>query len=192
MARIFDTEAWGLRGKLSAARELRVLFARLRCERNPASHRFAMNASIAPTPAPPQRYVAVYGTLRKGGSNDIHRFTPPARYVGTATLRGTLHHMGPYPGLVLAREPGQGGDVIAEVYAVCPALEAALDELEAAPPSSPDEYFKQELNLVVTTATGVLDVNCFVYEVNPLKVRHCPVIADGDWIAAVSPSRHTK
>ena len=74
-----------------------------------------------PHPAPPRR-VFVYGTLRKGQSNDINRMLPAPRYLGRARLNGVMYHLGDYPGVVL------GGPrwVQGEVYEVTGALEHAI------------------------------------------------------------------
>jgi gamma-glutamylcyclotransferase (GGCT)/AIG2-like uncharacterized protein YtfP len=132
------------------------------------------------------RHVAVYGTLRRGGSNDIETQTPAPRFIGTTTLIGKLFHLGSYPGLVLASAEQGGGPVMAEVYQVRAELEAVLDEIEAAYPSAPDEYAKRELSLSVRTAEGVFELPCFLYEVNPARVCGCPQIMHGDWMRAVS------
>ena len=74
-------------------------------------------------------HVAVYGTLREGGSNDIRRFQPGIAQVGTTWLQGSLWDMGQWPGLQL----DGCGPVLAEVYPLHPALEQQLDQLEALP-----------------------------------------------------------
>ena len=56
----------------------------------------------SPVAAP--RHVFVYGTLRRGGSNDITRLLPAPRWVGFAQVAGMLFHLGAYPGMTL------GGD----------------------------------------------------------------------------------
>lgn len=81
---------------------------------------------------PPVTHVFVYGTLRRGDDNDITRLLPAPRLVGHAHVAGTLHHLGAYPGIVL----GGPGRVLGEVYAITPALEATLDEIECLPPSA--------------------------------------------------------
>ena len=44
----------------------------------------------------------VYGTLRRGGRNDIARIAPTARFVSFARLRGRLYDVnGRWPSLVL-------------------------------------------------------------------------------------------
>jgi gamma-glutamylcyclotransferase (GGCT)/AIG2-like uncharacterized protein YtfP len=170
--RCFDTRALGLRGKLKAARQLRCWLAQINIP--PAS---------AMTPAPLPRFVAVYGTLRAGGSNDITRLNPPPRRVGSATLRGTLYNLGSYPGLVLSAE---AGPVVAEVYEVSAALEAKLDAIEAEYPAEPDEYAKRELVIEVQDGGGAQQLSCFVYEINPRFVQGREAIASGDWLHAAS------
>jgi gamma-glutamylcyclotransferase (GGCT)/AIG2-like uncharacterized protein YtfP len=140
------------------------------------------NPTPAITPCTPSqrhvRHVFVYGTLRKGDDNDITRLQPPPQFVGRAQIRGTLYHMGRYPGLVL----GGSTWVQGEVYGISPALEQALDDIESAYPEHRDEYFKREVGIDVQTAQGVQHLNCIVYEFNPSYAQGKPVIACGDWV----------
>ena len=132
--------------------------------------------------SPPVTHVLVYGTLRRGGSNDITLLTPAPRYVGTTLLSGTLHDLGAYPGLVLRTD--MAPHVQAEVWAITPELERQLDAIEGIHPQGLDEYAKRVLSVEVDTDHGHrhrLDGIC--YEINPACVRHAPVIADGDWMA---------
>ncbi len=127
------------------------------------------------TPSPsPVRCVFVYGTLRKGGSNDITRLLPAPRFVGPAQTQGTLYHLGAYPGLVL----GGAGAVVGEVYAIEPALEQRLDGIEEIHGRPDDEYFKREVRLLVN---GV-PMDCLVYEINPDRLAAAPRIDSGDWM----------
>ncbi|MBG9387242.1 gamma-glutamylcyclotransferase family protein [Caenimonas aquaedulcis] len=127
-------------------------------------------------PEPSDRHVFVYGTLRRGGSNDINRLHPPPRYVGMGEVKGRLYHIDWYPGLTL------GGDeavtVVGEVYAISPALEAVLDGIEAIVPGADSEYFKRELEIEVEGRP----FQCLVYEINPERVRGKRLIGHGDWI----------
>ena len=126
------------------------------------------------------RHVFVYGTLRRGGSNDITRLAPAPRFVGMARVDGQMYDLGAYPGLILGKAEGQPEECAAvqgEVYAIGPALEAVLDEIEEVFPQATGEYAKQELNVLVD---GVA-VQCIVYEINPLRTAGKPVIAGGDW-----------
>jgi gamma-glutamylcyclotransferase (GGCT)/AIG2-like uncharacterized protein YtfP len=121
------------------------------------------------------RRVFVYGTLRRGGSNDITQLQPPPRFIGMSKVQGTLFQLGAYPGLKLGGE----GWVVGEVYEVEPALEAVLDIIEDLGPEPTDEYAKRS---VVVTVQGV-DMECFLYEINPAYVRSAAVMAGGDWLA---------
>jgi gamma-glutamylcyclotransferase (GGCT)/AIG2-like uncharacterized protein YtfP len=138
---------------------MRVLFAKTR---------------IMPQAQP--RHVFVYGTLRRGGRNDINRLEPAPRYVGMGEVKGVLYHIDWYPGLTL------GGDeavtVIGEVYRIDPELEAVLDRIEGIVPGEDSEYFKRELPVEVAGQS----VECLVYEVNPVRVRGKHRIGHGDWI----------
>ncbi len=135
----------------------------------------------------PDRQVFVYGTLRLGDDNDITRLLPAPRYIGNAVIAGVMYHLGAYPGVILA-SPGEGrsgagqtddaGQIIGEVYAIAPALEDKLDEIEMIYPQQRDEYFKRQIQ--VTVDGQCLD--CIVYEINPAYVLGKPVIASGDWV----------
>ena len=140
-----------------------------------------------PTPevAPPARYVFVYGTLRRGDDNDITRLLPSPQYVGNSAIAGVMYHLGAYPGVILAQpsagqdgEHGATGQIIGEVYAIQPTLEAKLDEIEMVYPQQRDEYFKREIQVTV----GGQRLDCIVYEINPAYVQNKPVIASGDWV----------
>lgn len=122
------------------------------------------------------RCVFVYGTLRQGGANDITRLAPPPRLVGKGSIAGTMFDLGRYPGVVL----GGGGRVVGEVYAIEPALERLLDEIEEIYPQQTDEYFRREVEVVLDGQA----VPCLVYEINSVYVAGKPVLAQGDWMAA--------
>ena len=128
-----------------------------------------------------ERHVFVYGTLRRGEVNDINRLLPPPRWVGQAVIEGTLVHLGAYPGLLL----GAGGTVTGEVYAIEPALERKLDEIEEIEPQGKDEYFKRD----VRVAVGGRQLDCLVYEVNAGYAKGKPLIASGDWVQAAPTPR---
>ncbi|MFN4121635.1 gamma-glutamylcyclotransferase [Acidovorax sp.] len=127
-------------------------------------------------PPSPPRYVFVYGTLRRGGLNDITRLTPAPLFVGEAQVAGVLYHLGHYPGLTL----GGGGRVRGEVYAITAALEAVLDDIEDLGENPTDEYAKRE---VAVDVQGRF-LQCLVYEINPRYVTTAPRIQHGDWLKA--------
>ncbi|HSV34189.1 MAG TPA: gamma-glutamylcyclotransferase family protein [Ramlibacter sp.] len=122
------------------------------------------------------RHVFVYGTLRRGGRNDINRLHPAPRYVGMGEVKGCLYHIDRYPGLTLGGE--QAVTVVGEVYEISPDLEALLDGIEQIVPGEDSEYFKRELHIDVD---GRL-LMCLLYEVNPDRVRDKHLIGHGDWI----------
>ena len=128
------------------------------------------------------RLVFVYGTLRRGGINDINRLVPPPVFQGTASVWGHLFDLGAYPGLLLASssEPG-GGVVCGEVYAIDTALERQLDVIEEIQGRPDDEYFRRQVSVKV----GGQSCGCLVYEINPRRVLGRSLIDHGDWIRHV-------
>lgn len=128
---------------------------------------------MMPHSTPQPRHVFVYGTLRTGGSNDINRFQPQPVHIGDASMAATLYDLGAYPGAVL----GGKGVVHGEVYRITPEVEADLDRLEGVTDDDSGEYIKRHRVLAV----GGLAVDCLVYEIQPVRVERCAVIASGDW-----------
>jgi len=124
------------------------------------------------------RHVFVYGTLRRGGINDITRLLPTPRFVGTARVRGVLYHLGAYPGLTL------GGDqwVLGEVYAIEPALEPILDDIEDLGSHPTDEYIKRDVLVEMDGGS----VACLIYEINPKYALPALRVHGGDWLEAIS------
>lgn len=125
------------------------------------------------------RHVAVYGTLRAGGVNDIARLRPGILSAGRTMLTGTLHDLGYYPGLRL-----QGTQqVLAEVYPIDAALEQALDGIEGLWPTDVGEYAKRIMTLPVTLPGGGTQMlELLVYEALPATVAQAPLIAAHDWL----------
>lgn len=124
--------------------------------------------------------VFVYGTLRRGGRNDIHRYQPLPRWVTTARVQGRLYHLGRYPGLLL----GQGGWVMGEVYEVTPSVLVQLDHLEGLLPEPTGEYHRR--TVAVDTPDGPL--SCVLYEIDPSRIEGRPLIEHGDWLQARPPT----
>jgi gamma-glutamylcyclotransferase (GGCT)/AIG2-like uncharacterized protein YtfP len=127
-------------------------------------------------PEAPSRHVFVYGTLRRGGRNDINRLAPAPEFVGMGEVQGVLYRIDWYPGLTLGGE--QAVTVVGEVYRIAPALETVLDGIEQVTDSADSEYFKRE----VPVAVDGRPIECLLYEINPLRVRDKQVIGHGDWI----------
>jgi len=132
-------------------------------------------------PQAPERLVFVYGTLRRGGRNDINRLQPAPAYLGMGEVRGRLYHFDWYPGLTLGGE--EAVTVVGEVYRIAPALEALLDGIEQIVEGADSEYFKREV--AVTMEDGVRE--CLVYEINPARVMGRQPIGHGDWIVFHQP-----
>ena len=124
-------------------------------------------------------HVAVYGTLRAGGVNDIAKLQPGIACLGKTQLTGTLYDLGWYPGLTL-----QGTQtVLAEVYPMTPALEQAMDRIEGLWPRDMGEYRKRLLTLPVMQADGSQQpMTLLVYEALPATVQNAPQIAASDWL----------
>ena len=102
--------------------------------------------------------------------------------MGDAVIPGLMYHLGAYPGVILAQrtvgDAGASGQIIGEVYAIQPALEDKLDEIEMIYPQQRDEYFKRQIQVAV----GGQRLACIVYEINPAYVENQPVIGSGDWV----------
>ena len=132
-------------------------------------------------------HVAVYGTLRAGGVNDIARLRDHMVITGRTTLVGTLHDMGWYPGLVL-----QGTqEVLAEVYPLDNALEQLLDGYEGIWPQDTGEYTKRIVTVpVALTGGGTQTMAVLVYEALPAAVAQAPVIEAGDWLDWFKTHKH--
>ena len=127
-------------------------------------------------PEPTLRHVFVYGTLRRGGRNDINALQPAPTYVGMGEVAGSLYHLDWYPGLTLGGE--EAVTVVGEVYAISAELEVVLDRIEEIKPDAGSEYFKREIEIDVEGRR----LACLVYEVNPQRVAGRPRIGHGDWI----------
>lgn len=127
-------------------------------------------------PEAPSRHVFVYGTLRRGGRNDINRLRPAPEYVGMGEVKGILYHIDWYPGLTLGGE--EAVTVVGEVYRITPELEVVLDAIEQIVPGADSEYFKREIAVAVQGSA----IRCLLYEINPIRVRGKQAIGHGDWI----------
>ena len=121
------------------------------------------------------RHVFVYGTLRRGGRNDIARFRPEPFFVANAAIAGALYDLGAYPGVVL----GGKRRVMGEIYRIEPEVEAALDVLEEVADDDAGEYIRRH----VTLEAGAQQFECLVYEIHPSRIAGRAVIRSGDWIA---------
>ena len=115
------------------------------------------------------RLVAVYGTLRRGGTNS--HYLKDADYLGDDVLDTiTLYDLGPYPGA--RAEPSDG--IAVEVFSVSRAQMDMLDELEGYLPAAPEKglYTRRLFH----TRYGM----AAVYLYNP-SVEGCRRISAGSW-----------
>lgn len=131
-------------------------------------------------------YVFVYGTLRRGDSNDINKLLPAPVWLGYGTVRGTLYDFGDYPGIVLADEASAADQnsqlVLGEVYRANPALIPVLDDIEMLYPDVPHLYRQ----VWRTVACGSKQFNCLLYELTDAgqSAKACITAAPGallDW-----------
>jgi gamma-glutamylcyclotransferase (GGCT)/AIG2-like uncharacterized protein YtfP len=133
-------------------------------------------------------YVFVYGTLRRGGSNDITRLQPSPRLAGQASVAGLMYDLGPYPGLIL----GGPQTVYGEIYQISAELERQLDVIEEVWPQPTGEYVKRLVYVRLgegdASDAQPRDLNqsgelaCIVYEVAMARTIGRAVVAGGDWI----------
>ncbi|MDO9405962.1 MAG: gamma-glutamylcyclotransferase family protein [Polaromonas sp.] len=135
-----------------------------------------MSASSLHVAAHSPGHVFVYGTLRRGDVRDINRLQPTPRFVANATVKGTLYHLGSYPGLVLEGQVLVQG----EVYAIEPALERLLDEIEEVWPQQTGEYIKR---VIPVEMEGGQTLDCIVYEISPARLDGTARIDNGDWLS---------
>lgn len=128
------------------------------------------------------RLVFVYGTLRRGGLNDINRLAPAPVFRGVGCVLGRLFDLGAYPGLRLASPSDEGGGAVwGEVYVIDAVLERQLDVIEEIQGRPDDEYFRRQVLVMVDGQSCV----CLVYEINPTRVLGRALIDHGDWIRHV-------
>jgi len=124
--------------------------------------------------------VAVYGTLRRGGSNDIRRWQSDVRWLGHCRLPGQLYDLGPYPGLVL----DGSYKVLAEVYALTPELERELDRVEEIWPVDIGEYAKHIVDVELLPLEGgpPEPMPVLIYVAQPAGIQGRAVIDAEDWL----------
>ncbi len=97
------------------------------------------------------------------------------------------------PGVVLdaGAVEGSGGVVRGEVYAIAPALEQVLDEIEEVWPQQTGEYTRREVAVTLDNPPPDLSrdetcvpciVDCLVYHIDAARSEGRFLIADGDWV----------
>lgn len=131
-------------------------------------------------------HVFVYGTLRRGGT--MHALLGErARFEAPARLRGTLYHLGDFPGLV-RDSPGVVAGEVFELSGEPARQKETLQVLDA----YEGQHFVREQG-AVRTPSGVMTVWFWTWT----KTRALPRILSGDWMQregvpdtpAASPAR---
>lgn len=119
-----------------------------------------------------EHLVFVYGTLRRGGLRAMPEVFPGSRFVGGASVRGSLYDLGAHPGLLLG---GSDSTVVGEVYEVDEETLSKMDAIEAS-----DDYRRRRVEVTLDGGGGA----CWVYvpEQSPEFYSRRTLIASGDWI----------
>lgn len=119
--------------------------------------------------------VFIYGTLRRGGSNDFRM--AGAEFITSGTITGRMYRIDWYPGLVLDEA---GGEIHGEVYEVGPELLSALDVFEGL---STGEMEGSEYRRVQTTVIqkNSCVLTAWVWEWLGIT-EESQRISDGDWL----------
>jgi gamma-glutamylcyclotransferase (GGCT)/AIG2-like uncharacterized protein YtfP len=112
----------------------------------------------------------VYGTLRRGGVNEITISHARAVFVGAASVRGRLHDMGGYPAVIL---DDAAGGIAGEVFEIDDAILAALDRFEAA-----DDYHREQIEVLLNGTAS----RSWIYRPEPELCAGKPTVETGDWI----------
>jgi gamma-glutamylcyclotransferase (GGCT)/AIG2-like uncharacterized protein YtfP len=144
-------------------------------------------------PALAGRHVFVYGTLCRGELRDINLLRPAPVFIGRGTAPGLMYDLGHYPGVVL-KDDGDGLALVhGEVYAISAELEQMLDEIEEVWPQQTGEYSKRDAVVTLIQqqsrtnrelgAGGVVEVPCFLYEIDVSRILGRQEITSGSWVA---------
>jgi gamma-glutamylcyclotransferase (GGCT)/AIG2-like uncharacterized protein YtfP len=112
----------------------------------------------------------VYGTLRRDSAHPMARYLETvARFLGNATTAGRLYDLGPYPGLVVAPEPGER--VHGHLFEMADPKQvlARLDAYEGRPLGEPGpSYFERRLADVMGEDGQLLTAWTYAY-IGPLS-----------------------
>jgi gamma-glutamylcyclotransferase (GGCT)/AIG2-like uncharacterized protein YtfP len=135
------------------------------------------------------QYVFVYGTLRAGESNDIHRaaerhgLAQPV-LIGAGHAPGRLFDFGAYPGLVPGLAPDTSApSVRGDVYRIEDAFVPVLDEIEEVVPGVDGLFRPERVHIAVEGQGRVQLVDCLIYSVSGRAVEGLAEIEGGDWVA---------
>lgn len=115
--------------------------------------------------------VFVYGTLRRGGSNDFRM--ADSRFVSNGLVRGRLYRIDWYPGFVADEN---AGPIVGEIFMANAETIAALDEFEGS------EYRRVKIAVEVREeGAAVLKVQAWIWEWLG-ETSESQRILGGDWL----------
>lgn len=122
----------------------------------------------------------VYGTLQRGGSRQRHWPCAPLA-IESATTRGTLHDLGPYPGL-LAGDELIGGELWQLRADDVPSALRVLDDVEGATGDENEWYTRRAIECR-TTDGAVHRAWCYFFA-KPEQIAATPLVrADADGVS---------
>ena len=114
--------------------------------------------------------IFIYGSLRRGCDGGMSMKFPGAKFMGDATVNGSLFDLGQYPGL---RTNASDPVVIGEIFEVDDEL---LNELDVFEKSS--NYLRKQTEVSI----GEEKETCWVYEPDPEYYSLTELISNGDWV----------
>lgn len=118
--------------------------------------------------------IAVYGTLRRGGSNN--HLMRGSNYLRQSKITGAFYHLGWFPGLCLTGPRDyRARPVVVDIYDVPEGDIPALDRYEGFVPGKPDQSL---FNRVTATTVDGEEVNVYVYNYDLSDDYLCN---SGDW-----------
>ena len=125
--------------------------------------------------------IFVYGSLRRGGHNDIQRLFPAACFISAGWMQGWLYDLGSYPGLALVGGSGPATRICGELFAVDAHTLHALDQFESVNNADPfqGDYWRRAVAVSINTGSSVW---AWVYECNPARWSLDRPISSGDWL----------
>jgi gamma-glutamylcyclotransferase (GGCT)/AIG2-like uncharacterized protein YtfP len=113
--------------------------------------------------------VFIYGTLRREGARSIKEQFPSVKFIGGATIDGSLYDLGEYPGISIGDPEST---VVGEVYEVDAEILKELDEFEAA-----DGYRRMQMEARIHGR----NVMCWIYSGDAFELSNQTRITSGDW-----------
>jgi gamma-glutamylcyclotransferase (GGCT)/AIG2-like uncharacterized protein YtfP len=118
--------------------------------------------------------VFVYGTLRRGGSNDFRM--ADSSFVANGLVRGRLYRIDWYPGFVVDEN---ADPIVGDIFMVDAETIAALDEFEGS------EYRRVKIEVEVRDETGAVSKEqAWIWEWLG-ETSESQRIAGGDWLGEV-------